>query len=106
MVASAQQSHQRQPAVAGLLWPGRGQIGKNLRWGEHPIAFARQIADDMKAMKTICRKKSLTFGAFITAAHDAWGKRRAKGMVWLAVNARLVEFQGPQRFEFSKRSLN
>jgi hypothetical protein len=57
-------------------------------------------------MKTNCGKKPLTFGGFITAAHAAWGKRRARGMVWLAVNARLVEFRGPQRFVFSKRSLN
>lgn len=57
-------------------------------------------------MKTNCRKKPLTFGGFITAAHDAWGKRRAKGIVWLAVNARLVKFQGPQRFAFSERSFN
>jgi len=57
-------------------------------------------------MKTNCRKKTLTFGGFITAVHDAWGQRRARGIVWLAVNARLVKFQGPQRFMFSKRSLN
>jgi hypothetical protein len=57
-------------------------------------------------MKTHRRKKPLTFGGFIAAAHDAWGKRRARGMVWLAVNAGLVEFRGAQRFVFSKRSLN
>jgi len=57
-------------------------------------------------MKTNCRKKPLTFGEFITAAHAAWGKRRARGIVWLAVNASLVKFLGPQRYEFSKRSLN
>jgi len=60
----------------------------------------------LKAMKTHRRKKPLTFGGFITAAHDALGKRRAKGIVWLAVNAQLVKFRGPQRFVFSKRSLN
>jgi hypothetical protein len=57
-------------------------------------------------MKTNYRKKPLTFGGFITAAHDVWGKRRAKGIVWLAVNAHWVKFLGPERFEFSKRSLN
>ncbi len=60
----------------------------------------------MKAMKTNRRKKPLTLGGFIAAAHEAWGKRRAKGMVWLAVNAHLVKFRGPKRFEFTKRSLN
>jgi len=57
-------------------------------------------------MKTNCRKKPLTFGGFITAVHDAWGKRQARGIVWLAVNAGLVEFRGRKRFVFSKRSLN
>jgi hypothetical protein len=57
-------------------------------------------------MKTKRRKKPLTFGGFITAAHDTWGKRRAKGIVWLAVNSQLVKFKGPKRFKFSKRSLN
>jgi hypothetical protein len=57
-------------------------------------------------MKANQEKKALTFGGFITAAHDAWGKRRARGLVRLAVNARLVRFQGPQRVVFSKRSLN
>jgi len=37
------------------------------------------------------------------AAYDAFGKRRAKGMVWLAVNAHLVEFRGRQRVEFFRR---
>jgi hypothetical protein len=58
------------------------------------------------AMKTNCRKKPLTFGEFVAAAHDAWGERRAGGFVWLAVNAHMVEFRGPQRFVFSKRNLN
>jgi hypothetical protein len=51
-------------------------------------------------MKTNSRKRSLTFGGFITAAHDAWGERRARGFVRLAVNAGLVKFHGPQRFVF------
>lgn len=57
-------------------------------------------------MKTICRKKSLTFGESIAAAHDAWGGRRAGGLGWLAVNAYRVEFGGQQRFIFFKRNLN
>ena len=55
-------------------------------------------------MRTNQAKKALTFGEFIMAAYDAWGKRRARGIVRLAVNAHLIEFQGPQRFEFSGRS--
>jgi len=55
-------------------------------------------------MRTNQAKKALTFGEFVMAAYDAWGKRRASGIVRLAVNARLIEFQGRQRFEFSARS--
>ena len=44
----------------------------------------------------------LTFGELIAAAYGACGKRRAKGIVWLAVNARLVEFRGEHRFVISE----
>ena len=56
-------------------------------------------------MKGNQAKKALTLGEFIMAAHDVLGKQ-ARGIVWLAVNAHLVKFQGRQRFVFSKRSLN
>ena len=52
-------------------------------------------------MKNDSKKKVLTFGDFVVGAYRAWGCRRAKGFVWLAVNARLVEFRGPQRFEIA-----
>jgi G3E family GTPase len=48
-------------------------------------------------VKTHGSKRVMTFGEFIAGAYRAWGARRAKGIVWLAVNARLVDFQGPQR---------
>ena len=54
-------------------------------------------------VKTDSKKKVLTFGDFVAGAYRAWGHRRAKGLVWLAVNARLVEFRGPQRFEIAER---
>ena len=47
-------------------------------------------------VKTNNTKKAMTFGDFIAGAYRAWGARRAKGLVWLAVNARFVEFQGLQ----------
>jgi G3E family GTPase len=47
-------------------------------------------------------KTAMTFGDFIAGAYRAWGARRAKGLVWLAVNARLVVFQGPQRLVISE----
>jgi DNA-binding NtrC family response regulator len=49
-------------------------------------------------VKTDCRKKSLTFGEFIECAYDAWGKRKASGMVRLALQAHLMEFCGQKRF--------
>jgi hypothetical protein len=57
-------------------------------------------------MKTNWRKKSPTLGEFIAAAHDVWGQRWAGGLVWLAANARLVEFRRPQRFAPSGRNFN
>jgi hypothetical protein len=52
-------------------------------------------------MKTIGKKKTLTFGDFITAAYHAWGARRAKGFVRLAVESHLVEFSGRRRLVIS-----
>jgi hypothetical protein len=52
--------------------------------------------------RTKGKKRALTFGDFIAAAYRAWGRRRAKGLVWLAVNARLVEFQGRPRILISE----
>jgi hypothetical protein len=49
-------------------------------------------------MKTNCRKGPLTFGEFIMAVYDACGRQKARGIVRLAVNARLLEFRGRDRF--------
>jgi len=49
-------------------------------------------------MKTNHKNKALTFGDFIMAVYRASGKRRARGIVRHAVNARLIEFRGQQRF--------
>jgi len=43
------------------------------------------------------KTKGLTFGDFIAAAYRASGKK-ARGIVHLAVNTRLVQFCGKQRF--------
>jgi len=47
------------------------------------------------------KKKPLTFGDFVAASYRAWGKRRAGGIIRLAVKAHLIEFRGQQRFEIS-----
>ena len=52
-------------------------------------------------MKTHHPKKTLTFGEFVASAYAACGKRKARGIVRLAVNARWVEFLGQQRFVIS-----
>ena len=69
-------------------------------WGEHRMAVARSTRPILQVMKTNCRKKSLTLGEFIAAAHDAWGERWASGFVWLAANAHLVGFRGNNVLRF------
>lgn len=54
-------------------------------------------------MKTSRRKKALTYGEFVMAAYDAWGKRRARGVVSLVANAGLVEFRGRRHFVLPER---
>lgn len=52
--------------------------------------------------RTNGKKKAMTFGDFIAAAYRAGGVRRAKGLVWLAINAHLVVFRGQQRLVISE----
>jgi hypothetical protein len=52
-------------------------------------------------MKDHSRKKPLTFGDFVAGSYRAWGKRKAKGMIQLAVKAHIVEFRGQQLFVIS-----
>jgi hypothetical protein len=52
-------------------------------------------------MKTIHKRKSPTFGEFIANVYDACGKRKAKGIVRLALKAHWVEFRGHERFVLS-----
>ena len=47
------------------------------------------------------QKKTLRFGDFIVAVYDACGKRRAGAVVRLAINARLLVFQGQQQIVIS-----
>jgi hypothetical protein len=44
--------------------------------------------------------KPLTFGDFVAGVYDTCGKRRAKGIVHLAVAAHLIEFRGAERIVF------
>jgi hypothetical protein len=75
----------------------------SLGWGKHPtvntiitaLLFIRLIS---MAMKINQRKNKLTFGDLVTTVYNACGKRKARGMLWLAVNAQLVEFRGRNRY--------
>jgi len=55
-----------------------------------------------ESMKNNGKKKALTFGEFVAAVYAAWGKRRGTGIVRFAVNARLVQFRGRERFVISE----
>jgi hypothetical protein len=46
-------------------------------------------------------RQTLTFGEFVAATYRTWGKRRAKGIIKLAVEARMIKFCGKQRFVIS-----
>lgn len=54
-------------------------------------------------MKANHEKKLLTFGELVLAGYEAAGKRRARGIIGLAVNTHLIEFRGRQRFVISER---
>jgi hypothetical protein len=45
--------------------------------------------------------RPLTFGDFVTGVYRTWGKRKAKGIVQLAIKMNVVEFRGSERFVFS-----
>ena len=49
-------------------------------------------------MKPGCKQTPLTFGEFVAGVYQTWGKRKAKGIVQLALEVQLIEFRGPQRF--------
>jgi hypothetical protein len=52
-------------------------------------------------MKTNPSKKPLTFGEFVAGRYHVWGRRRALGIIRLAIKANLIEFHGQQRFVIS-----
>jgi hypothetical protein len=45
--------------------------------------------------------KPLTFGDFVAEVYDTWGKRRAKGIIHLAIKTHVIEFRGTDRFVIS-----
>jgi len=56
-----------------------------------------KIVDKISKTKVHSKKKPMTFGDFVAGVYETWGKRRAKGIIHLAVKVRLVQFCGPER---------
>jgi hypothetical protein len=54
--------------------------------------------DETPPVKAHPGNKPLTFGAFVAGACRAWGKRRAVGIIRLAIKAHMIEFRGTERF--------
>ena len=47
----------------------------------------------LRFMKNRNMKKNLTFGEFVERVYDVCGKRKAGGIVRLAIKAHLIEFR-------------
>ncbi len=73
------------------------RTGKHLPW-VNTQSRPGNILVNATGMKTTFRKKPLTFGDFVVGVYEACGKRRARGIVRLAIKAHLIEFLGPRRF--------
>jgi hypothetical protein len=56
-----------------------------------------KLIDKISKTNARSRKTPLTFGEFVAGVYQTWGKRRAKGIVHLAVKVQLVQFCGPER---------
>ncbi len=46
-------------------------------------------------------KRSLTFGDFVAGVYHTWGKRKAKGIIDLAIKMHVIKFRGTERFVVS-----
>jgi hypothetical protein len=54
-----------------------------------------------RKLKSHPRKRPLTFGDFVAGVFQTWGKRRAKGIIDLAIKVHVIEFRGTERFMIS-----
>jgi hypothetical protein len=57
--------------------------------------------DQILQMKAHPTGRPLTFGDFVAGVYHTWGKRRAKGIIQLAIKAHVIEFRGTDRFGVS-----
>ncbi len=58
-------------------------------------------AGQILQMRACPRTRPLTFGDFVAGVYQTWGKRRAKGIIQLALKAHVIEFRGTERFVIS-----
>jgi hypothetical protein len=57
--------------------------------------------DPISQMKAHPGRRPLTFGDFVAGVYRTWGKRKAKGIIQLAIKMNVVEFRGTERFVVS-----
>ena len=55
-----------------------------------------------RVIETTANEQVLTFGDLIAAVYGACGKGQARGILTLALHARLIEFTGDHRFIISE----
>jgi hypothetical protein len=60
---------------------------------------APQTGSQLKRAQPLNRP--LTFGDFVAGVYHAWGKRRATGIIDLAIKVHVIEFLGTERFVVS-----
>jgi hypothetical protein len=58
-------------------------------------------AEQVSQMKLRPKTEPLTFGDFVAGVYQTWGRRRAKGIVQLAVAVNLIKFRGIERVVIS-----
>ena len=82
------------------------RVRENLRRGKHPpvnpIIPPGALWVHSHRVKTNQMEKALTFGDLIATVYNACGKRRARGILRLCLQARLVAFRGCNRYVLSK----
>lgn len=57
--------------------------------------------DRISQSKTASRRNTMTFGEFVADVYRAFGHRRAKAIVQLAVELNVIKFNGKKRYEIS-----
>jgi hypothetical protein len=64
---------------------------------KNPMMKIDQVSKKEASPKT----EPLTFGDFVAGVYRTWGKRRAKGIVRLAIAVNMIEFRGAERIVIS-----